>query len=456
MPKEIRVKGLSSLIDTLGSIFNLQSNTRPNTMSVHHSNLDRISDLPEDVLQNILMWLPIRDAVRTSILSSKWRNKWADVPQLLFDTTFTAISQETQTNKHLITIYEVLLLHSGPIHTFDLSFPGLKSCPEIDRFILFLSRKGLQDIKLCISSGYPHKLPSYLFSCLQLKYLCLSLCILTPPTTFQGFRTLIRLELLNVQLPSNFKNFICNCWSLEELMLDDCSDISCLEISCPKLKLLYFKGSYQTLRLRNMPHLATVSIYVTEAKSEGLKIPDLIQVLQLHNLPAVKYLSVDYYFLKNMVVHDALKRHPTALKHLKTIRTFYVSFAILEEVTSVFHLLRSSPNLQNLQIQFHPEAVEPSELLEAEDFLKAEGQSDYSLNHLQGVKLQNFNSSRPEIEFVKFLLAKSPVLGTISLQPHSGMSNDEQLAILKEIIQFRRTSPNAHIICEEFVEDLVG
>ncbi|XP_050224285.1 F-box/FBD/LRR-repeat protein At1g13570-like isoform X2 [Mercurialis annua] len=371
-------------------------NTRPRKMSVHHSDLDRISDLPENVLEKVVMCLPIRDAVRTSILSKNWRNKWADAPQLIFDTTFTPMRQVSQTNKHLVTVYEVLLLHSGPIHKFTLSFPGLKSCPEIDRLIHFLSRKGVQDLKLCISTGNSHKLPSYLFSCLDLKYLCLSLCILTPPTKFQGFRTLIRLKLLNVQLPSNFKNFICNCWSLEELMLDDCSDISCLEISCPKLKLLYFNGSYQTLRIRNMPHLATVSIYVIDVKSEGLKVQGLL----LHNLPALKYLSVDDYFLK-----------------------------------------------------FYSEAVEPFELLDAEELLKAEGQSDYSLNHLQGVKLQNFNGSRPEIEFVKFLLAKSPVLGKISLQPHSGISNDKKLAILEEMIQFRRTSPNAQIICEKFVAE---
>ncbi|XP_050222753.1 F-box/FBD/LRR-repeat protein At1g13570-like [Mercurialis annua] len=424
----------------------LKSNTRPKTMSVNHSNLDRISDLPEDVIENILMLLPIRDAVRTSILSRKWRNKWADVPQLLFDTTFTPISQESQTNKHLVTIYEVLLLHSGPIHTFDLSFPGLKSCPEIDRFILFLSRKGVQDFKLRISSGSPHKLPSYLFSCLYLKCLVLGLCVLTPPPSFKGFSTLISLKLQDVQLPSNYKDFICNCWLLEELMLESCSAISCLNISCPKLKLLYFNGYYRTLRFRNMPHLATVSIYWISAKSEVLKLPDFVRVL--HSLPALKYLSVDDYFL------EALTRLPTPLMHLKTIRTFYVCFSSLEEVISVFHLLRSSPNLQNLQIEMCSEAVKPSEQ-EAEEFLKAEGQSEYSLNQLRKAKLQKFNGSRPEVEFVKFLLAKSPVLETISLQPHEGMSNDEQLAILKEIIQFRRTSPNAQIICEKFVADAV-
>ncbi|XP_050224312.2 F-box/FBD/LRR-repeat protein At1g13570-like [Mercurialis annua] len=241
-------------------------------------------------------------------------------------------------------------------------------------------------------------------------------------------------------------------------MLDCCTNISCLEINCPKLKLLYYIGSYQTLCFKNTPLLATVTIYEIRArypKSKGKLIPDLVQVLC--SLPAVKYLSVDYYFLKTLVVHDTLKRHPTPLQHLGTIRTFYVSFSKLEEVTSIFHLLRSSPNLQNLQIEMYSEAganaVKPSELLDAEHLAKAEGQSDYSLNQLQEVKLQRFYGSRPEVEFAKFLLAKSPLLKTLSLQPHEGMSKDEQLALLKEIIRFRRSSPNAEIICEEFVEE---
>ncbi|XP_050238040.1 F-box/FBD/LRR-repeat protein At1g13570-like [Mercurialis annua] len=285
-----------------------KSNTCPKKTSVHPSNLDRISDLPENVRENILMYLPIRDGVRTSILSRIWRNKWADAPQLIFDSTFPRISDKSQTNKHLMTVYEVLLLHSGPIHKFTLSFSGLKSCPEIDRMILFLSRKGVQDFKLCISSGYPHNLPSYLFSCLQLKHLRLRLCIFTPPPTFKGFSTLISLRLQNVQFPQNFKDFISNCCLLEELMLVSCTNISCFEISCPKLKHLYYIGSYKTLCFKNMPHLEKVSIYEIEARSKRMKIPDLVQVL--HSLPALKYLGVDYYFLLTLVIHDTPNQLP--------------------------------------------------------------------------------------------------------------------------------------------------
>lgn len=38
--------------------------------------LDRISNLPNDVTEKILSRLPLREAVRTIVLSSKWRYKW--------------------------------------------------------------------------------------------------------------------------------------------------------------------------------------------------------------------------------------------------------------------------------------------------------------------------------------------------------------------------------------------
>lgn len=49
---------------------------------------DRISDLPSDVIDGILANLKIRDQIRTSILSKKWRYTWTSGQQICFGDDF--------------------------------------------------------------------------------------------------------------------------------------------------------------------------------------------------------------------------------------------------------------------------------------------------------------------------------------------------------------------------------
>jgi hypothetical protein len=45
---------------------------------------DRISDLPDNLLHHILVLIPLIEAVRTCVLSRRWRGVWTRLPRLLF------------------------------------------------------------------------------------------------------------------------------------------------------------------------------------------------------------------------------------------------------------------------------------------------------------------------------------------------------------------------------------
>ncbi|CAN1264254.1 F-box/FBD/LRR-repeat protein At1g13570 [Linum perenne] len=98
----------------------------------------RISKLPHNVLDRILTFLPIKEAARTSVLSSKWRYQWRSIPHLVFDADFATFHEG---NKVMLQIYKALLVHQGPIHRFELAIPGMDCYPQIDQLIPYLSTK---------------------------------------------------------------------------------------------------------------------------------------------------------------------------------------------------------------------------------------------------------------------------------------------------------------------------
>ncbi|KAF5945384.1 hypothetical protein HYC85_015612 [Camellia sinensis] len=79
------------------------------------------------------------------------------------------------------------------------------------------------------------------------------------------------------------------------------------------------------------------------------------------------------------------------------------------------------------------------ELLEMQEW------SDVTLNRLRQVEMRSLSGSRPELEFIKLLFAKSPVLETMLIEPNSAVVVDRGLGILKEASRFRRLSPRAEI-----------
>lgn len=226
------------------------------------ASMDIISDLPQSIIENILTRLPIGDAVRTSILSTKWRYRWTMVTELVFDGNCVAPSNDRALLERSFVkfVTRALFLHQGPIHKFKLSTSNLQWCPDIDQWLLFLSRTDIKELILELGETEWFRVPSCLFNCSRLTHLELHRCDFDPPLDFKGFLSLKSLNLHQVLVaPEAIESLISCCPVLESLSLTY-SDSLDLNINAPNLKYLCLEGEFKDICLENTPNLLEISV----------------------------------------------------------------------------------------------------------------------------------------------------------------------------------------------------
>ncbi|CAI0458398.1 unnamed protein product [Linum tenue] len=432
---------------------------------VRRSIADRISDLPANVIELILMSLPIRDAGKSSILSSKWRHRWRSIPQLVFDFDFNTYDDEREL---MLNISKALLVHDGPITKFVLAMPGINPCQELDPVILHVSSKGVREFALYFSDeviqpGYRQNIHSSLFSVLPLNCLKLWNCEFVPPFGFVGFGKLTRLELRTVTVPNYFyHDFLRKCPLLQDLRLLDCEGPTHVQIDeAPCLRVfLYNRGYLEDISFSRTPLLSVVSIQLQPGDfklNEFDEARDVIAVFA--SLAALQKLYVSFEFLKFLAAEDIPSKLPTALRRLRVLdvrsnshTTYFLESKVL------FCLLRSSPNLRRLTIQrqfgvefptrpsqpmfFEPDSVDHDAASELSD----DNAEDHCCPSLEEVNMQCSEGSNFEQALLKFVLAEAPLLRRIIIKPKPGLDWEKCFKLLKEVTHCHRVSEEAEVI----------
>ncbi|KAI7726305.1 hypothetical protein M8C21_014361 [Ambrosia artemisiifolia] len=368
--------------------------------------LEKTSNLPPNIIQTILTLMPMRDAFRTSILSQSWRNQCLSIPKLTFDdavfqgSTCKSVSMRW---KLLYIVYTILLLHQGPIREFSLCISQLVSCCEIDQIILHLSRNAtLKKLTLCIESGIDHKLLPAFFKLQQLTDLKLQNCAFQPPVTFKGFSRLVTLSFNNVSITAKvFLMFISN---------------------CPQLKDFTLIGDEKHLM--------------------GCWNSGFVKLFEC--LPLVERLRMSWYPIKCFATGVMPQKLPTSLVHIKYLRLQGLSFAREIDLLSALLLVTSSPNIDTiiLEMQYNPnEAV-------SQTAMNLIDQQDYSyviLDHLRVITITNFTNMKPGMDFVRLILAKSPMLKIVDIMIDKRVDIHGEVKMLKELLQYPRASTRAKI-----------
>ncbi|KAK7275089.1 hypothetical protein RIF29_16196 [Crotalaria pallida] len=410
---------------------------------------DLISDLPQSIIETILIQLPIRDAVRTSILSSKWRYKWASITQLVFDEKCVPLRHDRDDVEQSMVkfITRLLFLHLGPIHKFQVSNSYLQSCPEIDQWILFLSRNDIKELVLELGEGEFFRIPSCLFNCKKLTRLELFRCELDPPLTFKGFMCLKSLNLHQVSIsPDAIESIISSCPILESLALSYFDSLA-LTIRAPNLKYLYLEGEFKDICLEDTPLLVDISVamYMTDDIAEHFEQSSNCNFVKfLGGVPNLERLVGHIYFTKYLSIGSDLRNLPVMYNNLEIIELYQVGFEDMKEMLVVLRLITSSPNLKELHISGSSSLSSASDTLDLE-FWEKERPSDSMLSQLKVVKLTDVCGVPHEMEFIKFLLGCSPVLEMMSIVP-CVHDTENQMRMLIDLVKFRRASTTAEVV----------
>ncbi|KAG5521287.1 hypothetical protein RHGRI_033742 [Rhododendron griersonianum] len=418
------------------------------------STSDIISYLPSNVTENILKGLRLRDAVRTSVLSRKWRYKWVTLPELVFNDKF--FLEGWDNGKVKAVIYQVLLFHRGPLVKFNLWYPPFESCLDINNWIFVLSTKNIQDFTFYLHGGLRHEIPCHFYSFMQLRDLNLGNCVFKPPPTFKGFGRLVNLDFYRVTISSEmFGLFISSCLQLERLRLRGCTNFRSLEINAPNLKYFDFFGIFESVYLENTPLLAEISVTLGSWDKRPEQDTDIEWAKFFHSLPAIEDMHLDSSILESFDAGNVPERLPSTLNQLKVLVLSDVCYSNLDHVSWALCLLRSSPNLHKLRSSIWNNDITPIEdnITPIEDnvieFLQAQDFSKFSLNRLREVEIRSFSGAEPEIHFVKILLSHSKVLEKIVILHEHGMCAEKGFAMLKELIRFPRASLKAEFIVSE-------
>uniref|UniRef100_A0A1U7YAX0 F-box/FBD/LRR-repeat protein At1g13570-like n=1 Tax=Nicotiana sylvestris TaxID=4096 RepID=A0A1U7YAX0_NICSY len=242
----------------------------------------------------------------------------------------------------------------------------------------------------------------------KLTLLTLQNCSILPPSNFKGFDRLISLELRDVTISSKFlESLISNCLLLEQLVL------------------------------RISEHLNDTR----DDEKEG--ICDIAMFFESFSALEHLHLGNGSIELSAGTGGAVSKRFPFVLHCVKRLYLSDRCLGELEVISLAIGLIRSFSCLQYLAIEvvyLHVDGTSALESLEVEHF------SDVTFNHLKEVNLKYIKGSKPLLQLMKLLLAKSPVLVRMLIESYQ----DEESATVKicatELSKFQRASPTAEVV----------
>lgn len=383
---------------------------------INYPSSDRISQLPDEVLLDILSLLTIKEAGRSSLFSSRWRNLWKFVINLNFDDPEFSCATDSEVKTFVAWVDQVLDKYEGSsLNEFRIKFNYDSSCSNnVDKWIQFVVPKRVKKLEIELNA-YMHDLYTLSAEC--------SLCFMNP-LNLDSLKCLTSLTLKSVSINDELAGYILlNCGRLESLRiffsyqlinlkvteqsvnlkhmeLFRCDLMESFEISAPNLVSLKYFGRRIKYKIGNLPHL--VELYFG-----GRHGDQVIYVLR----PFSCYLSQVHtlelkMFLEN---NNELLKLPE-LTNLKLL-TLAIAFNKGETLHRFNSLVEAAPSLHTLILEMRSPFRPVSQ--------KRKTYNKIHPHHgLKFVEFYGYFGGRAELEMAHYLLKNAVNLETITIYPY--------------------------------------
>lgn len=338
---------------------------KPNLIKT--SSNDVITQLPDDILIDILSCLPIKEAARTCVLSRRWKNLWKfyrgclDFDDLMTKRLLASSSKRfaVELRKYVNWVDQVLGSHQGEsIEQFRISFDlGRHHTGTIDSWIAFAAARGVHRLELDLSSRntifkrlkdmYDFPTPA------RLSELC---------HDDDGLKLLTSLRLESVNIAEeHVLHFLSNCPFLEELSIANAPSLCNLRLiggAGPA------GGSQQPLKLKHLEIRRCVGLEQLEVSADAANLTSFKYEghYQHEGLPMKNMLFQDVHQLSSVtlgrghysqhLVATGFRQLPFPIAQLHTL-ALYLDDMMYERM----HWFPSSdfaklPNLCHLELAF--------------------------------------------------------------------------------------------------------
>ncbi|CAL5060187.1 unnamed protein product [Urochloa decumbens] len=408
----------------------------------------QLGDLPLDILHSIVSRLPIREAVRTSMLSNHWNRIWCSRPNLKFSFRSLVYKKGSGLSRSSISehvfiqrVDAVLKQHSGiGVDKMKIKFSPLHNehAEHIDRWVQFAiaskTRKLIFDFEGQYPTDEPYSFPFQLFNAANgshLQSMRLGSVSLKEPSNINVFINLKKLELVNVDVTDDeLKLMLFNCNVLEFFGISCCrmltslhtprrlNHLKCLKVRhCPLLQVIELNFGLETLEYEGTLIPLEPPSTLRNLCIKSLDIPSCIGYIFTElpsTLPHLEKLTLRCPELKRATLPST----PIKFLYLRHLRLELNFVSLRKRKTDVFDLacfLEDSPFMERLEVHMWMD-------YKPERYRKSHGGLRSLLpchphSHLKLVDITGFYGQKDQLELALHVLRVSTALEAMKIDP---------------------------------------